>query len=1025
METRETGRLIERLAGLSLPALECTIPRLVAAGNGDEWQKELRALRATLDGKPEVFWADALIRAAEGDVGYLGSRSFRAEYADAQNKRAGVQFKAGGREALAAQAFLRAALAYKVAGNSEAWRKALKNRASVLAILGHGRGSLAHLNEAVRSYEQCLAAADPHSERRIWAELQADLVYALQGIGLINNDRAAYERSAAAYEAAANMLAETGAEGALWSRAKNSLGATMALLGELESDPAAIVKAISAYREALRGRPVESTPGLWLGTSTNIVHAEQVLANITGDLGRLRRAHEELVGKINSLDQTRLNPGQRAQFYGQLGTNAQLLGEKDRRPSDLRAALRFYDEAQAGIANPFLVARLRAHRAMADFRLGELTGDAAVMREALENYEELHALFPRKERPQLWAYWQQSRGKMRARLARAGSGPGCGREARQAFEAALTEYRREIYPQQWAETQASLCRTLGWMAGSQADWQELAALADDLIEGVHVLALAGASRPKQRALLRALQGMGDLAAAAHVRLGAPEAAFSVLALARAVGSELAFRLAGGRSAAPGDQDRDVFAQWQKLQAAADRQLRAALDTAAKAGPVSTAELDDLRAAYTAVRGTLKRRGALERDSLDAQAFAARLEEGSVAAVMFVSERGGGIIVITRGIDAIPAECVIDLPELTRSRVDALLHGEGGRSGWLGAYERYRKETSADDEAAIERAVIAWNGAIEEVLPDLWDLAMGPLAQWLDAHAEGAREVALLAPGLLSMVPLHAARAREDGAAYFCERWAVSYLPGPRPVMVERTTTIPAAARLLAVTDPLGDIGAEVNPAWPFFAEERRRAVQGSAGAVAEALENAGGATHVSFFCHGLWEASDPDLSHLVMADGSQLSAGQLAGIDMRSVDLAVLGACETALIGTRGTPDEFTGLPLALLQSGVGSVAASQWLVDAGSTYALLHYFMREHRSGVSPARALQASQRAFIAGQIETRADLPGVAAMLSRLRTLRPLAVPGAGPDRAAPDENDGRVLPARSAPFFWAAFAVIGKG
>ena len=703
----------------------------------------------------------------------------------------------------------------------------------------------------------------------------------------------------------------------------------------------------------------------------------------------------------------------------------------ERKPADLQAAVSFYDQALAGYSRtsqPFIVARLEAHRAASLFRLGEITRDAALMVKAVTEFEGLERQFAHNDRRHLWAYWQQMRGKMRERLAgfarRDEHSAQSRAEARSALEGALTVYRREVYPQQWAETSSSLCRTLMRMAETPEDWRHLSDVADDLIETVHMFALAGTNRAQQRSLLRTLQGMGDLAAFAHIRLGEPHRAFESLTLARAVGSDLAFRLESGK------RDNELpnsepFRRWQSLQIAVERQLRESLDQAGKSQPVAAERLEELRAAYQELMTSLKVSGVLERERMDVAAFAQALSPASAAALIFASEHGGGILTVTPGATAIPASAVIELPKLTSRRLEALLNGEGERAGgWLAAYERYRKQSSSWDEAIVERAVSTWNSEIEALLPQLWDLVMGPLAAWLDGEVPDIDTVHLMVPGLMAMLPLHAARPAQSDAPYFAERWAVSYLPSPRALMARPALSRHEEPSLLAITDPAGDIGADVNPAWSFFAAPHRRTVQGRAPDVAAALAGASDVSHVSFFCHGIWEGSDPDLSHLVMADGSQLSAQELAAIDLRSVDLALLGACETALIGTRGTPDEFTGLPVALLQAGVRSVAASQWLVDAASTYALLHRMMQEHRAGLSPASALQAAQRAFVAGEMENIADLPSGSAVLSRLRTLRPLSAPEADSKGHAGPRAD-QCLPPRSAPFFWAAFAVIGRG
>lgn len=1025
-------KLIDRLAGLSLKALAESLPGIVQRRAGTDWVCTLGEIRSEAETKGQGFWVDTVIRYAGGEREFLQTKEFQNTYAEAQYKRAGILYLAGGQEAEAAKAYFRAALVFEELKRPIQWRQALKNRASILAILGQGRGRLDHLEQAVRSYESCIRATNNTAEPALWAELQADLGYALMEIGSITNNNAIYVRSAGAYEAGASLLKPEGPQAKLWGRIQNNLGATYALWGELESDPAVIIKGIAAHQEALRVRTLEAAPDLWLSTVTNILQAEGAIADITRNTERLRRAHSTLAEQVEAAREAKLSPQKLAHSYGQLGTTAQVLGEMERKPADLQAAVDFYDQALAGYScasHPFIVARLEAHRAASLFRLGEITRDAALMVEAITELEGLEVQFTHKDRRHLWAYWQQMRGKMRERLAgldrRDEHSAGSRAAARSALEGALTVYRREIYPQQWAETSASLCRTLMRMAESPEDWRHLSNVADDLIETVHGFAVAGTNRAQQRSLLRTLQGIGDLSAFAHIRLREPHRAFEALTTARAVGSDIAFRLASGKRDENALPDSEPFRHWQSLQIAVERQLRESLDQAGKARPVAAERLEELRAAYQELMTSLSASGVLERERLDVAAFGQALSPTSAAAVIFASERGGGILIVTPGATAIPASAVIELPHLTSGQLEVLLNGEGkAAGGWLAAYERYRKQSSSWDESEIDRAVATWNGEIEALLPQLWDLMMGPLAAWLEREAPELDAVHLMVPGLMSMLPLHAGRPAQSDAPYFAERWAVSYLPSPRALMTRPAMSWHEEPTLLAITDPVGDIGAAENPAWPFFSESRRQNVRGRAPAVAAALASASEASHLSFFCHGLWEGSDPDLSHLVMADGSQLTAQELASIDLRSVDLALLGACETALIGTRLAPDEFAGLPVSLLQAGVRSVAASQWLVDAASTYTLLHRMMQEHRDGLSPARALQAAQRAFMAGEMDTTQDLPGGCAVLSRLRTLRPLSKSG--------DDHKGRAgsradqsLPPRSGPFFWAAFAVIGRG
>jgi hypothetical protein len=326
----------------------------------------------------------------------------------------------------------------------------------------------------------------------------------------------------------------------------------------------------------------------------------------------------------------------------------------------------------------------------------------------IAEFEGLESQFTHKDRPHLGAYWQQMRGKMHERLAGFARRPGVRAQsrlqARAALEGALAVYRREVYPQQWAETSASLCRTLARMAESADDWRHLSLVADDLIENVHALALSGLSRAHQRSLLRTLQGIGDISAFAHVRLGEPDRAFESLALARAVGSDLAFRLASGSRDNDALQTSEPFRRWQSLQIAVERQLRQSLDQAGKAQPVGAERLEELRAGYQELMASFEASGALERERIDLAAFAKGLNPASVAAIIFASEYGGGILIVGPGAESRALRGVIELPQLTSTRLEALLHGDGNAaSGWLAAYERYRKQSSSWDEAEIERA----------------------------------------------------------------------------------------------------------------------------------------------------------------------------------------------------------------------------------------------------------------------------------------------------------------------------------
>ena len=383
--------------------------------------------------------------------------------------------------------------------------------------------------------------------------------------------------------------------------------------------------------------------------------------------------------------------------------------------------------------------------------------------------------------------------------------------------------------------------------------------------------------------------------------------------------------------------------------------------------------------------------------------------------------------------------MIFLDQLTAKRLNGLITEPraGQKQGWLQAYHTYRDQSNTAHEAALEMAVAQWNQFIEQFLHEIWDSLMGPVASWLEArNIPRGSEIILMSPGLLSVLPLQAAKSRDVESRYFIEDWVVSTITSPRALIAvsSRLSSQEAQGKtLLAVTDPLGDIGETVNPAWPCFSETGRRNITSAANQFIEELRASHNWSYISFFGHGLWDVSQPENSHLVMSDGSMVTAEDIGNTDLTSTRMVVLGACETGLIGTQDTPDEFIGLPSALIQSGVSGVAASLWLVDAASTYDLLQRFMKLHCDGISPAAALRKAQLTFIAGEMDDASSTSATSYHLSRLKTLRPLGpskthnekrvvITLGKPKDTKPSEQQIELK--RAMPFFWAAFVLIGR-
>jgi CHAT domain-containing protein/tetratricopeptide (TPR) repeat protein len=219
--------------------------------------------------------------------------------------------------------------------------------------------------------------------------------------------------------------------------------------------------------------------------------------------------------------------------------------------------------------------------------------------------------------------------------------------------------------------------------------------------------------------------------------------------------------------------------------------------------------------------------------------------------------------------------------------------------------------------------------------------------------------------------------------------------------------------------------------------------------------------------HGRFEADDPSLSAVALADG-WLSAEELAGLELHA-DLVTLAACnsgETGLIGD----DEILGLTRSLLHAGVASVLVADRAVEELPTALLLDYFydhlLVKGEAKVDALRAAQSEVRAttvtkalgyLAAGAAAFAGDPVGDAHLLlteaelhaeawafeeadRRFATLqhRIAAAPLAFPDALAQKAEAGRARvqvmasTGRSAdygrtpfadPHYWGPFALIG--
>jgi len=151
---------------------------------------------------------------------------------------------------------------------------------------------------------------------------------------------------------------------------------------------------------------------------------------------------------------------------------------------------------------------------------------------------------------------------------------------------------------------------------------------------------------------------------------------------------------------------------------------------------------------------------------------------------------------------------------------------------------------------------------------------------------------------------------------------------------------------------------------------------------------------IHFATHGYLDDRSPLDSALVLSiplqfeldrENGLLQAWEILEQMELDTNLVVLSACQSALGGEQGG-EGLIGLTWAFLSAGARSVVASLWQVDDRATADLMVRFYRHLRAGMAKNDALRAAQLELLRG-------------------------------------ENREEPYPADSAPYYWAAFQLIG--
>jgi CHAT domain-containing protein len=236
-------------------------------------------------------------------------------------------------------------------------------------------------------------------------------------------------------------------------------------------------------------------------------------------------------------------------------------------------------------------------------------------------------------------------------------------------------------------------------------------------------------------------------------------------------------------------------------------------------------------------------------------------------------------------------------------------------------------------------------------------------------------------GDLEQIPFEA--LIDQAGNYVGDRFALSNIPGVRYL---EDTNLPRGinkeSRAFVVGDPrsegwdaLPDAGQEAQDIASLF-QNAKLSLRESPDAQLLARELA----HADVFHFSGHAVAASTGAGLVFGSSGLLDGKALDTVDLRQVQLVVLSACVSAR-GTTGRFDDGDSLARSFLVRGIPDVVASRWMVESAVTAPFIKNFYAHLLSGGNVSQALQISART-VRAKAET-------------------------------------------SHPYFWAGFAVFGRG
>ncbi|NDJ24117.1 CHAT domain-containing protein [Nostoc sp. B(2019)] len=269
---------------------------------------------------------------------------------------------------------------------------------------------------------------------------------------------------------------------------------------------------------------------------------------------------------------------------------------------------------------------------------------------------------------------------------------------------------------------------------------------------------------------------------------------------------------------------------------------------------------------------------------------------------------------------------------------------------------WRNKYLSDYYNQQDKSKIQWQNQLEERLKKLAEILH--LEEILAPLSKECDRLILIPHRFLHLFPLHALPVKES---YLPDLFpnGVGYAPSCQLLQQLQLRQRPDFQSLFAIQNPTEDLfyaDVEIESIQHYFSIEKTTVLRGkdaNRNALNTRIANLAEVNCLHFSCHGSFNLNTPANSCLLLNGAivnkklklnNCLSLGDLFNKDFNldQCRLVVLSACETGMIDSQNTSDEYIGLPSGFLYAGSSSVVSSLWTVDDVSTAFLFIKFYED-----------------------------------------------------------------------------------